>query len=222
MERGKRMGTEIGGWTGKIYELCQWIARLAYLNILWTLFTLIGFVIFGLGPSTIAMYTIMRKWLQKENHLSVFSTFWKTYIKEFKNANLLGILIVLFSIFIYLDWRIISAMQGPFYPLFMGFLIGVLFFSLVILMYLLPLYVRYNYRLLEYFKVSFLLSIAHPFHTISMLVGIITVIVAGAIFTGAGILFIGSGICFITTYFSMHIFYKMEETRTLNENQIEM
>ncbi|GAA3670533.1 DUF624 domain-containing protein [Microbacterium marinilacus] len=39
---------------------CVWIARLAWLNLLWLLFTLAGLVVLGLFPSTVAGYQIAR------------------------------------------------------------------------------------------------------------------------------------------------------------------
>ncbi|MBJ4025770.1 DUF624 domain-containing protein [Salmonella enterica subsp. enterica serovar Derby] len=44
------------------YRFCEWLMRLAYLNLLWIGFTLAGAVIFGLAPATAAMFAVTRQW----------------------------------------------------------------------------------------------------------------------------------------------------------------
>ncbi|KRG11791.1 hypothetical protein ACA29_14620 [Lederbergia galactosidilytica] len=44
------------------YQFGETVLLLLYVNALWICFTLLGLIIFGLGPSTVAMYTIFRHW----------------------------------------------------------------------------------------------------------------------------------------------------------------
>ncbi|BDG36084.1 DUF624 domain-containing protein [Saccharococcus caldoxylosilyticus] len=55
---------------GKLYRVCEWITRLACINILWMLFTLAGLIVFGIAPATVALFTIVRKWLVF--HVTIF------------------------------------------------------------------------------------------------------------------------------------------------------
>lgn len=75
------------GMTGKLYQACQWISRLAYLNLLWLIFISVGLVIFGVAPSTVAMFTIIRKWIQGEREMPIFSTFIEIFKREFWTSN---------------------------------------------------------------------------------------------------------------------------------------
>ncbi|MCB5237510.1 YesL family protein [Niallia circulans] len=207
------MRVEIGGWSGKIYDVCQWITRLAYINLLWIIFSALGLFIGGLFPSTVAMVTIIRKWLQRETDISVLNTYWQTYKQEFGKANKLGAVVFAFIVFIYMDWRIISSIQGSVNVVLLGLLIGGIFLAFLTLLYLFPVYVHYELEVLQYFKVAFFLACTHPLHTLSMIIGVCTMIFLGVVFTGAGLLFLGSGLASIILYFSKPIFTKMDELR---------
>src|SRR5436190_181234 len=62
---------QLGSFSNAVYTFCDWIARLAYINLLWILFTLSGFVVFGFFPATIAMLATLRQFIRK-NHPPVF------------------------------------------------------------------------------------------------------------------------------------------------------
>ena len=57
------------------YRFCEWVMRLAYLNLLWIGFTLAGAVIFGLAPATAAMFAVTRQWTLGKTDVPVFQTF---------------------------------------------------------------------------------------------------------------------------------------------------
>jgi uncharacterized membrane protein YesL len=58
--------------TNGVYRFCEWVTRLAYLNLLWIMFSLAGLVVFGVMPSTIAMYTVTRRWLTEDVDIPIF------------------------------------------------------------------------------------------------------------------------------------------------------
>lgn len=207
------MKAEIGGWSGKVYDICQWISRLAYINLLWIIFTAMGLFIAGLFPSTVAMVTIIRKWLQKETDIPVLDTYWQTFKQEFRKANKLGAVVFAFTVFIYIDWRIIASIQGSINVVLIGILAGGIFLFFLTLLYLFPVYVHYELKLFQYFKVAFLLACTHPLHTLSMIIGAFTMIFLGVVFSGAGLLFLGSGLAATVLYFSNPIFTKIAEMR---------
>lgn len=47
-----------------VYAVCVWVWRLAWLNMLWLLFTLMGLVLLGFFPATVAGYQVARDWIQ--------------------------------------------------------------------------------------------------------------------------------------------------------------
>ncbi|MDR4888380.1 YesL family protein [Fredinandcohnia sp. QZ13] len=202
---------ESTGWMDKIYSLCQWISRLAYVNLLWLLFMGIGLFVLGAAPSTAAMFSIFRKWIKGETGIPVFSFFWENYKKEFWKANCLGTVLTGISIVLYLDWRLISSIQGFLKPILIGCLLGVGFLFLVVMIYIFPVYVHYDYKTLQYIKTAFLIGISYPLHTIAMIFSVICVILISIVFNGVGLLFFGSGLSYILMYISNLLFNKISK-----------
>lgn len=200
---------EATGWMGKIYSVCQWISRLAYINLLWLLFMALGLFVFGAFPSTIAMFAIIRKWIKGETALPVLSFFWEIYKKEFWKANRLGAVLLGISMVLYLDWRLISSMQGLLYPILIGCLIGVVFLFSIVLIYIFPVFVHYEHKTFQYIKTAFLLGISYPLHTLAMILSIICVFFMSVFFNGIGVLFFGSGISYLLMYVSNLLFTKI-------------
>ncbi|MFA9556724.1 DUF624 domain-containing protein [Evansella sp. AB-rgal1] len=53
------------GLIGNLYRVSEWLIRLAYINILWMLFTIVGLIILGIAPATATVFTIIRKWFME-------------------------------------------------------------------------------------------------------------------------------------------------------------
>lgn len=196
-------------WMGRFYGICQWITRLAYINLLWLLFMCLGLFVFGAAPSTVTMFTIIRKWLNGETDLPVFSFFWATYKKEFCKANQLGFILLGISIVLFLDWRLISSLQGSLYPILLGCLIGAAFLFMIVMLFIFPVYVQYEYKTLKYIKAAFLLGISYPLYTMVMISAAICVLVISIFFQGVGLLFFGSGLSYVLMYISHLLFNKI-------------
>lgn len=91
------------GSMSRMLRMCEWVMRLAYTNLLWLLFTLLGLGIFGFMPATTALFSVMRKWIQGHEQVSVFQTFWKVYREEFVRSNVIGVVLVIIGTIIYVD-----------------------------------------------------------------------------------------------------------------------
>ncbi len=46
---------------GGLYRICEWVMRLAYVNLLWIGIFWLGLVVFGFFPSSAAMFAVVRK-----------------------------------------------------------------------------------------------------------------------------------------------------------------
>lgn len=57
-------------------SVVQWGVRLVWLNLWWSLLTLLGGVVFGIGPATIAAHAVASRWLRGETDLPVAATMW--------------------------------------------------------------------------------------------------------------------------------------------------
>ncbi|MCM3440483.1 MULTISPECIES: YesL family protein [Bacillaceae] len=200
---------ETSGWTGGIYRICDWISKLAYVNLLWMFFTLAGLILFGIAPSTVALFTIIRKWMMGEHNISIFSSFWDVYKREFKKANiLLGSLLVVIA-FMYIDLVLIQAMQGLLHYIFLTCFVIMSIILTIIFLYIFPVYVHFEGSILHYYKSSILLGTSFPLRTFMMVLAVGTGLFISLLFPGVAFLFLGSGIAFALTYFSYSIFPKM-------------
>lgn len=145
--------------------------KIAYANLLWICFSLLGLIILGIIPSTVALFAVIRKWLMSDNDVPVFKTFFTTYKAEFLKSNLIGYLMVMIAFVIYYDFIYVSGIQGVIQMAMSVPLIILTIFYLVTILNLLPVYVHYDLKFFQYIKHSFYIGIANPFLTLSMAVG---------------------------------------------------
>jgi uncharacterized membrane protein YesL len=154
-----------------LYTLTEWITKFAYVNLLWIGFSLLGLVLFGISPATVAMFTVIRKWIMGESDIPVFQTFWGTYKKEFLRSTGLGMVLALFSSIIYIDLYYIkmdTSIQIPLYLIIIAMIMTVL--------YIFPVYVHYEVKFIQMFKNAFFIMLVNPISNIMMLIGFTAVI----------------------------------------------
>jgi uncharacterized membrane protein YesL len=151
-----------------LYTLTEWITRFAYVNLLWIGFSLLGLVVFGISPATVAMFTIIRKWIMGDNEFPVFQTFWNSYKKEFLRGNRLGLIIALLAYIIFIDLNYIKLDTIIQIPLYL-----IIFAIVMTILYIFPVYVHYNVTFIQLFKNSFFIMMVNPLSSIMMLIGFV-------------------------------------------------
>ncbi|HET7616371.1 MAG TPA: DUF624 domain-containing protein, partial [Bacillales bacterium] len=105
-------------WQNTLIVVMEWLTRLAYINILWLLFTLAGLVVFGFGPATNAMFALMRKWLlYPEEDVPVWKTFYRIYRSEFVRSNVLTSIVFLLGVILYFDQAYFGASEKIWFQL---------------------------------------------------------------------------------------------------------
>ncbi|BDG43631.1 YesL family protein [Saccharococcus caldoxylosilyticus] len=201
------------GWLeGRIYGICEWITRLAYVNILWGLFTLVGAIFLGVAPATVALFTVVRKWLLfSDNDVPIFKTFFNTYKKEFLRANKIGLFIGLVSYILYIDFLYIANVREAFQLAFSVFLFVILVFYAITLLYIFPIYVHYELRFLQYIKYSFFIGMANPLMTLTMFLSIILLTVLFIYIPGLIPFFSVSLVSVVLMWCALRGFRKIEE-----------
>lgn len=163
------------GLFARVYHGSQIVAKLMYVNALWVGGIILGGGIFGLFPATIALFSVVRKWIMGEKDLPIIATFWRYYKSDFKRANLLGYALSLIGFFLYFDLRFFQTEMNPGYGIISLIFLSLLFWFCVVLLYIFPVYVHYDFSLVQYVKHAIILSFARPLQTMAMLVGIIAV-----------------------------------------------
>ncbi|MGM0523371.1 MAG: YesL family protein [Bacillota bacterium] len=149
------------GFYMKLYYGLDQFMKLAYVNFLAIVFTLLGFGIFGVFPAFLASLTVVRKWLLKDGTFPVFTTFFRTYKKSFLTANLAGFFFSLIAFFLYTYYRLIESASGVL-QLVGGITFGV--YSLLFIataLYFFPVVAHFEHTFLQYFKQALLFGVAN-------------------------------------------------------------
>ncbi|GAB2557972.1 YesL family protein [Gracilibacillus alcaliphilus] len=189
--------------------ITEWITRFAYLNVLWIAFTLLGGIILGLFPATIAMFAITRQWVRKETDQPIFSSFWKTYKREFFRSNLLGVCFYVIGFIFYINVLLLSVIDSGIYD---SVKIPVYFSMCVIgliMLYVLPVYVHYDLRLLTIWKNAFFIMISHPLHNMIMVIASALSIYLLLQLPATLFFFSGSMVTYIIMVISYHAFTRI-------------
>lgn len=200
---------------GRLYRLCDWIMKLAYVNILWFLFTLIGMIVTGIAPASISLFTVIRKWLIGEENIPIFKTFFYTYKKEFLRANAMGLLMIATACILYIDFLYMLNVRGMLQVIFSIFLFMATIFYMIIFVYVFPIYVHYKLRFFQYIKYSFLIGMVNPVITIKMIVSIILLVLLFMHIPGLVPFFGISLYSFILMWGGLQCFRKIEEKQRL-------
>ncbi|PCD83464.1 DUF624 domain-containing protein [Lysinibacillus fusiformis] len=201
------MGMELEGWKGKLYWFVEWITLLAVLQLLWTGLTLLGLLLFGVAPATVAMFTTLRKRLQGEDDLKrLVKIYWNTYKVEFIPSNKIGMILLSVGYFVTINFQIVSSLHG-----LLGLLLLTVFISISILFGMIvvnifQLYAHYDLPILRYFAASIIFSIAYPLQMISNIVGLIILYKLYSCFPGLIPFFGVSLAALFLTWMSSHIF----------------
>lgn len=199
----------IEGWAGTVYRITERIMKIAYLNLLWLLFLLPGLVLFGFFPSTIALFTVVRK-IILESDAKIFPLFWKTYKSEFIKGNLVGYILLMIGIIIALDVRFMSYQTSP--------LLVVLFYVLAMLMLnysillinFLPVYVHYDLKMFKQLKQTLFIGILRPLASIIMVASLLAVWVIMYYSPGLIVFFGASGSAYILMFIATRNFTALE------------
>jgi uncharacterized membrane protein YesL len=201
------------GLMGGFYTISLVISRLAYLNLLWIMFTIAGLVVFGFFPATAAMFAVTRKWVMKETDIPIFKTFWKSYKSEFLKSNLLGITLVLIGVILFFDLRFFqSANIGIWGILYMPLLV-VTFIYGVVLLYVFPIFVHYDINIRQILKNSFLMMILNPLSSIMMIISIIAFYFLLMAIPGLILFFTGSVLAYAMMWFSYRAIEKVQQKK---------
>lgn len=159
------------GFVGGYYRFAIWATNLAYLNLLWVVFTILGLGLFGLFPATAAMFAIIRKWLRQEE-VPVFSTFWKYFRKEFVQSNLLGLIFLIIGYVLFVEFQILWGSNQMVYFIASFGVVALVIIYAIVSLYFFPIYVHFNLTNKELFKWPFIIGIMHPILTIFLFVAI--------------------------------------------------
>ncbi|SFL46714.1 YesL family protein [Salibacterium qingdaonense] len=189
----------------------NWITRLAYVNVLWVLFSLAGLLIAGLFPATAGMFAVVRKWLTQDEEIAVLPTFWQSVRSEFLRSNAIGYIALVPAYVFYVDFQFFSSMDG-----ILSFVLitvsGSLFLLYVItVLFLFPALVHYRMCMMEYFKQAFFIGAGSPLGVIFSAAACVITALLTAWFSGLLFFFAGSVPAYVIMWSTLRTIRIMED-----------
>ncbi|SDC24284.1 Uncharacterized membrane protein YesL [Pelagirhabdus alkalitolerans] len=165
--------TEGGAMQG-VMSMLDWFVKLAYINILWILFSIIGLGVFGMGPATVAVFNVIRQQLKAPDNKKVFSVFYKTYRREFIKGNQLFYILLSVHLFVVVDFAVIRALPFNWIVDYVVVPALIILFLLWTLMtsFSLSIFTHYDQKIRTVLKDAFWVSGIFPLSSIGILLGL--------------------------------------------------
>jgi|SRR5699024_759841 len=198
------------GLISQINTFCTWFGRMVFLNLLWLFFTVIGIGIFGFFPSTIAMITVIKSWLRKDDNQPIAFLFWKTYKREFLKSQSLGLFALIIGVILLLDFHFIFSpeLSIPIYIQMIFLLMGITY--IITILYTLSLYVFLKMNFKSYIKNSIILVFTHPMHSLILVISCFIMIYLSFRYAGMLLFFTGSILALIMATVTQDIIRKVK------------
>jgi uncharacterized membrane protein YesL len=155
----------------RIQAACSELFWAAKLNLLWILFSLMGGVILGLGPATVAAYTLARRHSRGES-IQIWPEFWAVYRREFVRGSLLVLPVAVLAAVLLVEYQYFTA---PGLRIAMLVALAVL---AAVGAYLGPLYAHYDLPLWAYLPKASLLALTRPASTVLLLYALSAIVYA--------------------------------------------
>ncbi|GAM16276.1 YesL family protein [Mesobacillus selenatarsenatis] len=201
----------------RAFAATEWISKFAYINLLWIGFSLAGLIVLGFFPATIAMFTIIRKWLKGETEIPIFRTFWTTWRSELFRSNGLGLLVAAVVGLIVFNLVFVERSGNGFTSLIQIPIYLFMFAAIMTILYLFPVYVHFELKWFQIVKNSFLMMLISPIENIVMIAGIVAVLFVVKFIPALGFFFGGSLIAAIIMSAAYLGFGKMDRKKSVFE-----
>lgn len=156
-----------------------------------------------------------------EPDVAVFGVFWTTFKKEFLKSNMIGFIYFLLGLILLLDLKYFSSQQGL---IFQANTIAILTLSagyMVSALYVFPVFVHYEAKMLQHIKNSILIAVALPARTIGMGVGCLGLIFTIHYFPKLLLFFSGSLLSLLIMKSAYLSFERVEQLKSRPKRDLE-
>ncbi|WP_245546988.1 YesL family protein [Evansella cellulosilytica] len=154
-----------------IFKIADLIYRFVALNLIWLLFFLMGLGILGFMPATVALFSVIRKWLMGEQDLRLFKMFFHYYKAEFVRSNILwGIFLIIFYV-IYVNFSFVSFYYAEHIHIYLY--VVIFSFAAIVLMTFVNIFsvmAHFEFKTLQYIKVAAGMVFLRPLNTLMQLI----------------------------------------------------
>ena len=195
-------------WVIRLYEAADEVFWAARLNLLWLAFTLLGGVVLGAGPATVAAYTLARRHARGESFQAV-PAFASVYRRQFVRGttllfSVLGVSACLVSDYLYF------AARGPAAVLPRLATSVALAAVVVIVAYLLPMVVHFDLRAFACLPKASLFALTRPASSVLLLFAFLAVLKATATYPFLALVISVGGWIQLDTWLCLRFFAENE------------
>ncbi|WP_166242414.1 YesL family protein [Paenibacillus turpanensis] len=181
---------EFRGMMGGLYRISEWIMRFSTINLLWVICSIPIFYLlvsgvmaqttdqlisvlilmailspFTLFPATSAMFVVVRKWVTGNEDVPLFKTYFRGYKENYVASMLGGIIYVVLSVIMVINYRFYIGQEGTLEYLSILFVaLGVVLMASLFTFFCIQ--VHLHMKLLHVLKNSILLTVGQPIRTI--------------------------------------------------------
>lgn len=189
----------------------EWVTNLFLLQIYWLGGTLIGGIVFGIVPSSIALFSTIRKLFRESKDLNVFDHFKIAYKSNFKNSFVIGFLYLVISLFIYSYYLFLTATTATLFAYTHIFIYAFSFLLIIFSFYLIPVYIHFEMDMRALIPNTFRILFINMKWNIPMLLTVLAIILVYIKFS-VSILFFGMSLpAFAISFFCRKAFQAFQE-----------
>lgn len=153
--------------TNGFYRFLEWLMWIMYLNLLWIISSLLGLIVFGIFPATMALISTIREWHVNEE-ISFHKSYAKAYKQYFIKSNLMGFLFLVVGYILFVDLQWIIQNTSTFQFLFLTVFIVLAFIYIITLLYTFPIMAHFNLKISHAIKHAIIIGVFSPLVTFIM------------------------------------------------------
>ncbi|KMK74400.1 YesL family protein [Alkalihalobacillus pseudalcaliphilus] len=210
---------ELSGIWGGFYRVSLRVSKMAYANALWVLFSLLGLIVLGIAPATVALFSITKDWAKKDWDQPVFQTFWQTYKTEFFRANGVGWAFFVIGFLIYWNFTLFAGASIVMMVIRAFLLMVTVLFAGTLLLFF-PTYVNFHLKGLARVRAALMMACGHPLHVVLLMASIVALQAVFMYLPGLIIFFAAATIAYVISWFAHHIFEAMKKKQTIENEAI--
>ncbi|WP_458353349.1 YesL family protein [Peribacillus frigoritolerans] len=194
-----------------------WLSRLAFLNLLWMVFSAAGLFIFGVFPATMATMAICKKWLHGEEDIKIFREFLAFYKESFVAANKIGLAFTGVSYILYLNFLVINANGANI--VFIAAFYAITFFVLITATHIMPIYVYEKSSFVFLVRKAFIVSLLNIHFSLAILISQSAIYYLLFSYPASVLFFLGSALAMIQMWLAVRSFHRLEKKSNQSINQ---
>ncbi|MDI2036679.1 YesL family protein [Paenarthrobacter nitroguajacolicus] len=156
------------GFGARAYTFFDTLVWIACLNVLWLVFTFLGGVVFGVGPSTVAAHVLVRARVRGDA-APLLKRFAGEYFKNFGRGNALGLPVLVVGAALTLNWAYFSSGWDLGSQIASAGILLATLFAAGTICYLFPMFARYELTVPQYFLMSSRFAVRHLAGTVILL-----------------------------------------------------